>query len=207
MGGRGWLLAGGAGLLALLLLRRGAAASAGPVAVVGDSYSSNGQLEAALWRPGGLLTAGTFARDGAGLDEMRRVHLPAAVAAGAKVVFLLGGVNDLPGSSAGAIVARVRELVDAGRAAGVVVVPATLPPALAYPTLRGREADWWEANRQLAALGAVNLSSLAGPGGRTWRSGLGAADGLHPTRPGVDAIAALAVPYLLRAGATRRPAD
>jgi lysophospholipase L1-like esterase len=126
-----------------------------------------------------------------------------------KAVHIMAGTNDIAGNT-GPMTPEMtqnnfREMSDIARRNGIKVILASIPPAGRFPW-----APTIETRRPIAEMNAW-LKSYAAETGATWvdyhpvlddgtgamKPGL-AADGVHPTEAGYDAMATVIVPVLTR---------
>jgi lysophospholipase L1-like esterase len=183
-------------------------ASRAPVDVIflGDSITE-GWLDK---RPG-FFTRGRVDRGIGGQTSSQMVlrMYGDVVALKPKVVHIMAGTNDIAGNT-GPMTAEMSEnnfraMTDIAKRHGIQVLIASIPPAASFPWRPGLETK-----KPIAELNAW-LKSFARETGSTWvdygrvlddgtgtmKPGL-AADGVHPTEAGYDAMATVIEPVLKR---------
>lgn len=129
-----------------------------------------------------------------------------------RVVHIMAGTNDIAGNTGPMTEAMSQDNIAAmttlARAHGVSVLLASIPPAASFPWRPGLETrapiarlnSWIRAHAAQTGATWIDYHPVLADSTGAMKSGL-AYDGVHPTRPGYDAMATVLTPYLEILGA------
>lgn len=150
---------------------------------------------------------GVYATGGYTLEQIRDTHIPTVLAKSPLPAgcVILGGRNNAAanngaGFSVAATLAVLDQIVTTLRAAGVVPIVCTVPPAGDSSTVNNNIQKYNRALHTYCATKGIDLAdynrALVDPATGGFRTGLGQTDNVHPSFKGVGLMAAALAPVL-----------